>query len=262
MTDSTPVYCLENRGHPILYHYLILMIGGLQHFEHLPKPVRFHTIHELPFQKETIELLKPEFEFVEDSSGVHCESVFGTPMIAVDNVERKYFQFLRTQLLHKNSLQRTELPTRLIYISRNKSHEQIVNQGIARRQVMNEGDVYSALQSLGFEFIHLESYSMKEKIQLFQEARMIVSPNGGALTMALFAHPTTHVIELHTTQTTAEDQYYNLCKGVDIQITRYTNVCSVDSHGNPTQPYLTGPYNFMIPDVPHFKEFIRQQLSN
>jgi hypothetical protein len=60
--ESKKVYVLENRGHPILYHYLIFMIAGLEEFAHLPKPVYFHTPIEQPFQKEIVALLEPDFQ--------------------------------------------------------------------------------------------------------------------------------------------------------------------------------------------------------
>jgi capsular polysaccharide biosynthesis protein len=260
MSSENIVYVLEDRAHSILYHWMIFMISGLQHFEHLPKPIRFHAPSGQPFQKETIELLKPDFEFVEDISGYKTVTTFGAPLRTLDSVERKYYQFLRNQILVRNSLQQSEEPTRLIYISRNKSHMLASNSGAARRQIVNEDAVYCALQSLGFEYIHLEPYSIQEKIALFQEARVIVTPNGGALTMALFAHPHTKVIEIHDLATTNEDQHYNICKGVDIDIVRYTNVRSVDRNGTPMRPYLTGQYNLVINDVNDFYSFVVSQM--
>lgn len=261
MSDADTVYVLEDRGHSILYHWIIFMISGLQHFEHLPKPVRFHAPISQPFQNEIIELLKPDYEFVSDISGCKTVSVFGTPLLTLDSVERKYYQFLRNQILIRNSLQHSEEPKRLIYISRNNSHLLTSNNGLARRQIVNEDIVYTALQSLGFEYIHLEPYSILEKIKIFQEARVIVTPNGGALTMALFAHPHTKIIEIHDMATSNEDQHYNICKGVDIDIVRYTNVCSVDKNGYPMMPYLTGQYNLIIKDIHDFYLFVANHIQ-
>jgi capsular polysaccharide biosynthesis protein len=260
MGEGDTVYVLEDRNHSFIYHWFIFMISGLQHFEDLPKPVKFHTSCDFEFQKETIELLKPDYEFVSDISGYTTVSTFGAPLLTFDSVERKYYQFLRNQILIRNSLQSLQEPTRLIYISRNKSHELTCNNGVVKRQLANENDAYESLKGLGFEYIQLEPYSIKDKIKIFQEARIIVTPNGGALTMACFAHPKTKIIEIHDSLANDEDQHYNICKGVDIEIVRYTNVHSIDNNGNHTQPGLHRQYKLVINNIDDFYNFVKNHI--
>ena len=240
---------------------MIFMIGGLQHFEHLPKPVYFHAPVEYQFQREILELLEPDFQYVADLSGYVVQPFHGAPLLTLDSVEKKYYQFLRNQILVRNNLSIQTLPTRRIYISRGISHTLSSNNGAARRQIVNEKEMFAQLEPLGFELIHLEPYSIKDKIKLFQEASIIVTPNGGALTMALFAHPHTKVIEIHDSMTSNEDQHYNICKGVDISCIRYTNVRSVDRNGNPMMPYLTGQYNLVMNDVNDFYKFVENHID-
>jgi capsular polysaccharide biosynthesis protein len=260
--EKKTVYVLEDRYHSVLYHYMIFMMGGLQHFEHLPKPVYFHAPVQYQFQKEIIALLEPDFQYVEDLSGCILQPFHGAPLLTLDSVERKYYQFLRNQILVRNNLSIQTQPMRRIYISRGISHTLASNNGAARRQIVNETEMFAQLEPLGFELIHLEPYSIREKIQLFQEAQIIVTPNGGALTMALFAHPHTKIIEIHDMRTSNEDQHYNICKGVDIECIRYVNVRSVDRYGNPMMPYLTGQYNLIINDIQEFSTFIESHITN
>ena len=218
------VLYLEHRGNAILYHWFMYIISGLYNFKDRPKPIKFNVFNDSSFQRETFELLKPDYEYVDDISGCKVISSYGAPLVRNDLVEPHYYTFVRELILTKNNLAISEAPKRLIYISRNKSHLLQSNEGNAKRQIVNEQEVFSMLQTYGFEYISLEPLTLKEKIKLFQEAALIVTPNGGALTMALFAHTKTAVIELHDAHSPGEDQYYNICKHVGISIERYTNV--------------------------------------
>lgn len=257
------VYVIEDRAHKFIYHWLIFMISGLCDLEeqNIKKPIKFHTFSELDVQKETFDLLKPEFEFIENISEYNPIYIHGAPLVKLDLVDDKYYNFLRNTILFKNNLNIKEIPKRLLYISRNKSHELICNSGATKRQLLNEVDVYSILKNLGFEYIKLEDYNFREKIKLFQEAKLIVTPNGGALTFALFAHENTKVIEIHDSKTTNEDQYYNICKKCNIEINRYTNVTSYNKANQITQPALCTEYNLLINNIEDFKCFIENKLT-
>ncbi|NMM51317.1 glycosyltransferase family 61 protein [Paenibacillus aquistagni] len=73
-----------------------------------------------------------------------------------------------------------------IYISRRQA-------GI--RKVVNEEAVYQLLARQGFVRYDLESLSVAEQIQLFSQAKVIVSIHGAALANLAFAAPQTKVIE-------------------------------------------------------------------
>lgn len=256
------LYILEDRAHHFIFHWLILMIGGLCDIEekNIKKPIKFHTFSELDIQKETFDLLKPDFVFVQKKEGYNLINNFGATLLTRDLVDDKYYKFLREKILYNNRLENLSSPKRLLYVSRNKSHVLSCNNGVRKRQLLNENEVYEVLKKKNFEYINLENYSFIEKIKLFQDAKMIITPNGGALTFALFANQRTKVIELHDSRTTGEDQYYNTCIKCNISIERYTNISSYNKDNQPTFPGLGVTYNIKLNDIQDFDNFIENKL--
>lgn len=255
MSAKEALIYLDPRGGAFIFHWFILNIAGLLDFNTQPKPVKFTVDISEPFHRETIELLKPDFEYVEakDISKYDVINYHGAPLLpSQTEVEPRYYHFLREQILIKNKLNIQNVPKRRLYISRNKSHTLKCNQdcfqGNIKRKLYNEEMVYECLEELGFEFIYLEDYSLKEKIKIFQEAEIIVTPNGGALTMALFANEKTKIIEINSHCYDNHTQYYILCKNIGLNIHRYNNTQVVN-------------FDIFIHDCNHFKEFVGNQLS-
>jgi capsular polysaccharide biosynthesis protein len=81
---------------------------------------------------------------------------------------------------------RTATPEKRIYISR---------QGAAHRQVLNEDQVIRRLQGDGFQIVDANPLSLREKIELFGDASIILSAHGAGLTHILFAPAGARVIE-------------------------------------------------------------------
>ena len=98
-------------------------------------------------------------------------------------------------------------------------------------------------------------------LKLFQEASVIVTPNGAGLVMAHGIGPHTRIIEIHDCATSSEDHHLNMANTLQMQFYRYTNVRSVDRNGNPMQPYLTASYNLVIHDVNDFHTFMKSQID-
>lgn len=252
---SDIVYILENRGVPWIGHWFLYIIAGLKNLykiQNTPVPIHIQGIKYadlLEYQQETLTLIKPYFTYVDDPSSFQTQiKHHGTPLLRSDLTPEPYYFFLKQLLDDAMPYDYSQTPTRLVYISR--------NNGGPRRHIMNEQPVYEILKSYGFEYIRLELLSLKEKIQLFREAKIIVSPNGAGLVMAHWCHPTTHLIEIHGLRTTLEDHHFNTCRILGIRFSRYTNVHTVDEHGNHMIPYLTGPYNFILHDLQDFTNFI------
>lgn len=78
------------------------------------------------------------------------------------------------------------LPSR-IYISRDDAE---------RRQVVNEDEVLSALEPLGFEKYVLSELHVRDQIRLFANADYVVGPHGSGLTNVIFAD-NLHFLEFH-----------------------------------------------------------------
>jgi len=255
------VYFIEKRGEQFIFHWLFYMIAGLYDVKDKEKPIKFSLeIGGYPVQYETFELLKPDFEYIQDITGYNIEHLPGAHFKpnSIDCVHDHYYNFIREQILIKNNLTINSPPFRYIYISRNNSHELKCNNGLKKRQIVNENEVYNnILKKYNFEFIYLEKLSFKEKIKLFQEAKCIVTPNGGALTFSAFANENTQIIEIHSNRIKNADQHYNIAKVLGIKIERYTNVEFIsDRNYGEGQAECWIEFAMKINDLNDFENFI------
>ena len=98
-SDRQTVYVLANRGNSLFMHWFGYVLSGLHDLAHLPKPIKFHTDVTLDFQRETLPLLKPDFEFVENISGYNVQHYEGAPCKTTYSVEDYYYHFVRNQIL-------------------------------------------------------------------------------------------------------------------------------------------------------------------
>jgi capsular polysaccharide biosynthesis protein len=231
------VYLLENRGNQIIMHWFVFVVAGLRD---IPKGSNFHTVITEDFQRETLKLLEPDYHYVEPKEGDIIIKHHGAPLVGRFYVADPYYGFVREQILIKNQLENSAPPTRLLYISRSKAHTLAWRKALKPPRLValvNENDVLDALRPLGFECIHLEDYSLVDKIKLFQEAKVIVGPSGGGFTMGFFANTKSHIIELRAD---GADQYHQVCKVLGIPITHYSNVRTTDFE----------THNIIVPDIP------------
>jgi capsular polysaccharide biosynthesis protein len=251
------IYIIKDRGNKILFHWFIFVIGALEHISHIPKPLKFHTNITEEFQKETIKLLEPNYIYIEDYSNYNQIIVPHVELIVENLVADKYYTFIRNTILLNNPiLINNNTPSRLVYISRNKSHTLECNSGLARRQIINDTEVKECLNTIGFECIYLEDYTLLEKIEIYQTSKIIVTPNGGANTIALFANKNTKIIELHDQRSNNENQYYLIGEKLGNPFIRYTNVTTVDYNGIPAMPGLNNNVNYVVNDCKDLLNFI------
>jgi capsular polysaccharide biosynthesis protein len=152
-----------------------------------------------PFQRETLEYLGiPERKIIESDRHPHIQA----QQLVVPSfpgflgwLSPWALQFLRSQFLgffghglevSEASHNTSNYPER-IYISREKAQY---------RRVINETEVWETLEKFGFVKIFLESYSVREQIRLFAQAKIIVAAHGSGLTNIIFCQPNTQIMEL------------------------------------------------------------------
>lgn len=80
-------------------------------------------------------------------------------------------------------------PRKRVYVSRGR---------MKVRNCLNENEFMSKLEPLGFERHYLEMMSVRQQIELFQQADVIMGPHGAGLVNMVFAPRGTKVIELAT----------------------------------------------------------------
>lgn len=72
----------------------------------------------------------------------------------------------------------------------------LTREGARRRRVINEAELWTALQTEGFERIRAEDLTWTEQINAFRHARIIVAPHGAGLANLAFCPPGIRVVEL------------------------------------------------------------------
>ena len=244
------VHIIPDSGQYILMHWFLFTMASLEHIEHVEKPIKFHTNISEEFHKQTLELLKPDYEYVEDCSGYTKVDNPYVILLNDDKVDEKYYHFVRNLILSRNpTLVSTDEPTRVVYISRNRSHLLACNNGNTnRRQCVNEDKLKEQLIDMGIEFIFLEDYSLVEKIKLYQTSKVIIA-TGGANTMAFFANPKTKIIEIHAGWP-GMNQYSHIGNILGNPFIRYTDVSQNGDRGD-----------YRINDINHFIDFIKGHIN-
>lgn len=77
--------------------------------------------------------------------------------------------------------------SRLIYISRSRA---------SHRRIANELPLSDSLRGIGFQVVYAEELSFREQVELFSDAKVVVSVHGAGLSNSVFMRPGGTVIEI------------------------------------------------------------------
>jgi capsular polysaccharide biosynthesis protein len=237
--ENSTLYIIDDRYNTFIFHWIIYMMGGFRHLkkDSEDKPIYFSftllypDLKFQPFFKESLELLKGDYEFIENPEQYNFKNIIkshGEPLLVPDKVNPETYSFLRNLFLSKINYTPPDELTEKYYITRKNS--EIVSpghHGNKVRQILNEDEIIPVLNELGFTIIHLEDYTFEEKIKLFQRAKIILSPNSGSLTFSLFANKKTKIIEILPEKIQWHDHYKNICNHLEIPYFRYTNIKTI-----------------------------------
>lgn len=78
-------------------------------------------------------------------------------------------------------------PTRRLFVARRPPNS---------RTIVNFDELWSFLQSLGFELVEAEKLNFADQVALFRDARIVVGQMGAGMTNSLFCRPATNLIYL------------------------------------------------------------------
>ena len=136
------------------------------------------------FQRETLSLmLRPSMtlEYVPANTWIKTDR-FVLPSYLSGRcngyLPEDYYAEIRRRTLRGLGLEEAKHPDLRIYLSRSAAK---------RRRVANEAAVMHSLRRYGFIEVRPETLSMREQVNLFQRAEVIVSPHGAALGGMVFA---------------------------------------------------------------------------
>jgi hypothetical protein len=169
------------------YHFTAETIYGLRFIDrlHVPAPIIYQDDRFGLIDFYGAQLGVARNRFVKISDVDHC--VIET-CVMPENPNfywnRAMYQFFRG--LIKGQEGTTGKPKRRVYISRS----------LASRRPVNEDAVEAMLKDYGFAIVHTETIGIHEQATLFNQADIIISPHGAALTNMLFARPGTMIVEV------------------------------------------------------------------
>jgi len=184
---SGRIAVLASRGADCYYHWLfdVLPRAGLLGSERIDG---FIIQQNTTFQRQALSVLE---EIVGCSRSLPCgpSTYFSCDELIVPSLPGvsgmptpTSCAFLREQFGKKEAF-----PGRKLYISR---------EDASKRRVVNEREVLSLVEPMGFEKAVLSGLTFQEQVKLFSEAAVIIAPHGASLANIVFAPSTATVIEL------------------------------------------------------------------
>lgn len=104
-------------------------------------------------------------------------------VLGLDQHDPRLLQDLARMLV----VQSSAVPSELIYISRKKA---------TWRRIVNEDDVISALELMGFKIVEMEGLDFDGQIAAVRSARIVLAAHGAGLANMLFAPSGAHIVEI------------------------------------------------------------------
>ena len=242
------IFYLEGRGGGYLFHFFLFNLAGLYYITNgiynnprsndsvlfddetklvniptnISNPIKIHMKNILPFQREAFEIIKDKFELIEDLNTIKDYEI-----VSIYGGDSSIYH----PSLYLKNIKYSVIPGKRVYITRKNSESQ--HNGVLKRYIFNENEFIENLKKFNIEFIQLEDYNTHDKIKLFMESELIISPHSGCLTFLLFSNKKTNIIEILKKGTTGfyHDNYLDICKDLGLQYNRYSNI-NEDYNGN------------------------------
>lgn len=164
------------------------------------------------FQRETLALVLPStfrIEFVPSKRWIKTDRFilpsYLTGMCS-GYLPEGYYDEIRRRMTKGLGLPETGKPELRIYLARGPR---------ARRRVSNEAAVIELLSSYGFTSVRLETMSMRDQVDLFQRAEIIVGPHSAGLGGMVFA-PGAKLLVIYPEKMPGE-YFYTMARSLGIE---------------------------------------------
>jgi capsular polysaccharide biosynthesis protein len=246
------VYKIGNCSQFEFFHWFYLFLGSLYRTQDVSGQIYFTgDIYNLEFQIASLKLLEHTYTYVNSLEHEHRVIELEPIHLNTDNfiIEKDVYTFLRRNLLNKNTFNHIKPMSRLIYISRNKPVNNL-------RSILNEEKYIPMLIEIGFEIIYLEELLFDDKVKLFMEAKLIVTPIGGALSLGVFLNKDAKLIIIDRSELHTNSHYIDIYKELDLSYKKYTNIDIININSN-TNDIL----HIVIKDTTDFIDYINRYLS-
>lgn len=148
---------------------------------------------------------KEKLLLVKDDEKLRFQNLFVASLPGSEGRAPKWaVDFVREKLLPESN---SAEPKRKIYFKRGTGVE---------RKILNEDAVINILSEQGFEIVEPDKLTIPQQAALMQEAKVVVSAHGAALTNLLFASKNCSLIEIFTPDYFRTDCFYTLAGMLDI----------------------------------------------
>ncbi len=200
-------------GH-VYYHWMFDILPRLELLRRSEikfKEIDWFVVNSLSksYQQETLKLLGiAQDKIIESDRHSHIQaSELIVPSFPgyLDWIPEGTIRFLRQTFLPQ--INHSHNDRSKIYVSRAKAKN---------RQLVNEVEISQLLGKSGFVTVFLEEMSFLEQVEIFANAKMIVSPHGSGLTNLVFCSPNTQVVELFSPNYIRTD-YWMISQQLDLQ---------------------------------------------
>jgi hypothetical protein len=260
------IFHIENRGHCWIFHWFIYMLSGFRHINRgtalrgpdgsgcyerntemydasqvsLPYFVWMPTVSSLlTFQAETFDIIGDAFVCIQTPEINNNDIIinnYGERILYDQGSEHpsdEAYSYLRKLFFDRlPRVKSSSHSEKKYFIKRGRAPSLPGNNGLARRTIINEQEVADSLEKEGFKAIFLEDYSLKEKIEIFREAGVIVSPNTGGLVFTLFSNENQKILEMNVDAPHQPfEQYRNICRFNGVHYHKMIT-SKVDKHDN------------------------------
>lgn len=218
---TSRVAVIAQSGHNYYYHWIVEVLGRLALLEmHGVEYDFLYVPTHAPYMKETLQLwgidsskiitASNDYMVIADAlivpSLVANVTVDGCPRL-VHYIPSYIVHYVREKLLRKIEQQKNDYHfNKKIFISR---------QDASARKILNEDEVFTLLETQGFQRYYLTQLSILEQIMLFKNAEIIVSALGSGLSNILFCNPDVQIIELY--QARRDSTIWNLSQMVGLR---------------------------------------------
>lgn len=129
------------------------------------------------YERESLELLDIPPESIVDATKYDAITTPHLIIPSITTTPTKWgCQFLRDRFLPKLN----QRPRRRLYVSRRDA---------IRRRVDNEEEVYSYLQKHRFEYVELAKLPLKEQMEIFHSAEIVIGPHGAGFSNLIVCNP-------------------------------------------------------------------------
>ncbi|MBF0416731.1 MAG: DUF563 domain-containing protein [Magnetococcales bacterium] len=196
--EEGPAILLSGASWANYHHWFVEMLPRLWCLTEIPELRSLPVIVRAPllsFQEETLNALGITSDRIRLFTGrmLHVKNLIFPSIIAPMSHSWQEFSWLRENLLPAFGVDTSVLPKSLLYLSRRNLSN---NGDTSRDRIINEAQLEMVLQARGFQVVHMETRNMKEKLEIINSARLIITPPGAGTVNIVFAQPGTTLIEV------------------------------------------------------------------